>query len=398
MLRPTLSTGLYVQMVGRGTRKADGKPDCLILDFASNVYRHGPVDRGRHQARRTATGGRSSRRPCAPRYVRTAMSSMRSTPTPASPAATNGRKPQPEAKHATSADAVPILSGELAWLPVTDVSFHRHYKYSDPVAPPSLRVEYLCGLSVYAEYVSLEHHGYGAHVRRALVVCAWAAIRAGADDGRRGAASACTSSIRSIEIAVVRNGKFWNVTERRVRRADGSVSRSTASIDCWTMNRARADAARTHAATDQRCDSVLMSSTVSPLCNQGTDGLRGLPAACDMARLRAAETAERRPVIWLCDDNGCHAARKEGSTQCPTETLDAYEIGAVLEAGARPAATSRRSARPISRRWTPTNGANSCAASFVGYEHALRRKILDQRATVLDRIAMGAYPAVAASV
>ena len=25
MLRPTLSTGLYVQMVGRGTRKADGK-------------------------------------------------------------------------------------------------------------------------------------------------------------------------------------------------------------------------------------------------------------------------------------------------------------------------------------------------------------------------------------
>src|SRR4029077_15240744 len=44
-LRPTLSTGLYVQMVGRGTRKADGKRDCQILDFAQNVYRHGPVDR-----------------------------------------------------------------------------------------------------------------------------------------------------------------------------------------------------------------------------------------------------------------------------------------------------------------------------------------------------------------
>src|SRR6516225_7041097 len=45
MLRPTLSTGLYVQMVGRGTRKADGKYDCLVLDFAGNVWRHGPVDR-----------------------------------------------------------------------------------------------------------------------------------------------------------------------------------------------------------------------------------------------------------------------------------------------------------------------------------------------------------------
>jgi DNA repair protein RadD len=45
MLRPTLSTGLYVQMIGRGSRKAPGKVDCLIADFAQNVYRHGPVDR-----------------------------------------------------------------------------------------------------------------------------------------------------------------------------------------------------------------------------------------------------------------------------------------------------------------------------------------------------------------
>jgi DNA repair protein RadD len=44
MLRPTLSTGLYVQMIGRGTRKAPGKTNCLLLDFAGNVWRHGPVD------------------------------------------------------------------------------------------------------------------------------------------------------------------------------------------------------------------------------------------------------------------------------------------------------------------------------------------------------------------
>ena len=43
-LRPTLSTGLYVQMIGRGTRKAEGKTDCLVLDFSGNVRRHGPVD------------------------------------------------------------------------------------------------------------------------------------------------------------------------------------------------------------------------------------------------------------------------------------------------------------------------------------------------------------------
>ena len=44
MMRPTLSTGLYVQMLGRGTRLAAGKSDCLVLDFSGNVRRHGPVD------------------------------------------------------------------------------------------------------------------------------------------------------------------------------------------------------------------------------------------------------------------------------------------------------------------------------------------------------------------
>jgi DNA repair protein RadD len=44
MLRPTLSTGLYIQMVGRGTRLAEGKANCMVLDFAGNVRRHGPVD------------------------------------------------------------------------------------------------------------------------------------------------------------------------------------------------------------------------------------------------------------------------------------------------------------------------------------------------------------------
>jgi len=44
MLRPTCSAGLYIQQVGRGTRKADGKQNCLVLDFAGNVRRFGPVD------------------------------------------------------------------------------------------------------------------------------------------------------------------------------------------------------------------------------------------------------------------------------------------------------------------------------------------------------------------
>ncbi len=43
MLRPTMSPGLYVQMAGRGLRTAEGKADCLVLDFAGNVATHGPI-------------------------------------------------------------------------------------------------------------------------------------------------------------------------------------------------------------------------------------------------------------------------------------------------------------------------------------------------------------------
>jgi len=41
LARPTLSPGLYVQMIGRGTRIAPGKSDCLVLDLSGNFTRHG---------------------------------------------------------------------------------------------------------------------------------------------------------------------------------------------------------------------------------------------------------------------------------------------------------------------------------------------------------------------
>jgi DNA repair protein RadD len=43
MLRPTLSTGLYVQMAGRGMRPKSHTDHCLVLDFAGVVQDHGPI-------------------------------------------------------------------------------------------------------------------------------------------------------------------------------------------------------------------------------------------------------------------------------------------------------------------------------------------------------------------
>lgn len=44
LLRATTSVALYIQMVGRGSRTAQGKENCLVLDFGTNIQRHGPID------------------------------------------------------------------------------------------------------------------------------------------------------------------------------------------------------------------------------------------------------------------------------------------------------------------------------------------------------------------
>lgn len=43
MARPTMSPVLYVQIAGRGMRLKDHADHCLVLDFAGNVQRHGPI-------------------------------------------------------------------------------------------------------------------------------------------------------------------------------------------------------------------------------------------------------------------------------------------------------------------------------------------------------------------
>lgn len=43
MMRPTMSPGLYLQMVGRGMRLKSHGGDCLVLDFAGVIEQHGPV-------------------------------------------------------------------------------------------------------------------------------------------------------------------------------------------------------------------------------------------------------------------------------------------------------------------------------------------------------------------
>ena len=151
MLRPTKSAGLYVQIVGRGCRLAPGKTDCLVLDFAGNIARHGPIDAIKPKAPQSGEDGDAPTKVC-PECSSIVHAAVRHCPD------CGHLFPPPEIKIDAKASHLDILSsGKPEWLPVTRVSYARHDK---PGKPPSLRVDYWSGLSSHTEWVCIEHQGY----------------------------------------------------------------------------------------------------------------------------------------------------------------------------------------------------------------------------------------------
>lgn len=172
MLRPTLSTSLYVQIVGRGTRLSPGKTNCLVLDFAGNVRRHGPVDAVSVGPKKGGAGSDEGK---------VAVDSIRAKACPgceslvainASSCQYCGHEWQVEEKpkHEGHADAsAGILSTEAVppqMIPVVDWRFDRHEKVG---APDSVRVTFMAGLQEYREWWAFEHGGRG----RQLAQQAW---------------------------------------------------------------------------------------------------------------------------------------------------------------------------------------------------------------------------------
>lgn len=152
MMRATKSTGLYVQMAGRGTRLADGKRDCLVLDFAGNVARHGPVDRvrGKRGPGETEGEGDAPVKTC-PECQSICFAGLRECPD------CGYIFPPPKPKIERTATTEAILSdGQPQWVPVDRVFYARHEK---PGKPPTLRVEYACGLRSHREWIGLEGNG-----------------------------------------------------------------------------------------------------------------------------------------------------------------------------------------------------------------------------------------------
>ena len=152
LLRPTLSPGLYVQMPGRGLRLHPSKEDCLILDYANCIDTHGPID--------CVNGGKTAIavcQECGDAFSR----AIRICPhcgweIPKQELEKVEREERERKMHEAECSNRSIISAEPETLVVDDVAVHCHRKIGKP---DSIRVQYRCGMSVFREWVCLDHGG-----------------------------------------------------------------------------------------------------------------------------------------------------------------------------------------------------------------------------------------------
>ena len=154
LLRPTCSTGLYVQQVGRGTRKADGKDDCLVLDFAGNVRRFGPVDDPRIRSQ-----GRQWQRRGADQDLSRVRRDRRAWRRPNARAADTNSRAKAKITHAAQADTADDPEQRSHALGLARGRGRRSSRKHIKQTPVAAGI-YQCGIDTFSEWICFEHQGY----------------------------------------------------------------------------------------------------------------------------------------------------------------------------------------------------------------------------------------------
>jgi len=159
LLRPTLSKGLYVQMVGRGFRPHPDKSDCLVLDYAHCIDEHGPIDCiDAGETKIITCQGCGDSFSWAVRICPNCGWEIPKQLIEREESEERERKMH-EAEHSNRN----IIGSEPEVLDVDDVAVSRHRKLGKP---DSLRVQYRCGMSIFREWICLDHGGYAERKAR----------------------------------------------------------------------------------------------------------------------------------------------------------------------------------------------------------------------------------------
>ena len=158
MLRPTKSTVLWVQMLGRGTRPWPGKENCMVLDYSGNTKRLGPINDPVVPAKKGQKTGPAPVKEC------TACGCWNHASVVAC-IKCSAEFLFAGTKLKYSASTIDIVKGEE---PITKVFKVDHITYSvhQKLDRVSMKVTYYCGLQHFPEFVCFEHEGFAQRKAR----------------------------------------------------------------------------------------------------------------------------------------------------------------------------------------------------------------------------------------
>lgn len=163
-LRPTLSTSLWVQAIGRATRLCEGKENALILDHAGNATRHGPLD-DLHIKPGKVDSGRAKEDTVRAKECPNCSSLVGLRVYECPDCGYEWEVPS-EPKHDAKPDeSVVLFKGQRKddWLTVDSQQAFLHHKHG---SQPSIRLEFRVGRRVYKQWVCIAHSGFvGAKAR-----------------------------------------------------------------------------------------------------------------------------------------------------------------------------------------------------------------------------------------
>ena len=163
-LRPTKSPVLYVQGAGRGMRIADGKTDCLWLDFSDTTERLGPVDAIKGRKKRKGADDLGAPFAICPECGEHVIPASAQFCT-----ACGAQMREPEPEQARRASNAAVMAHQAAprinTYPVDRVAYALHPGRDGK--PDSMRVDYHSGLRrVASEWVCFEHGGFAGEKAR----------------------------------------------------------------------------------------------------------------------------------------------------------------------------------------------------------------------------------------
>ena len=208
-LRPTQSLGLYMQMAGRAMRTAPEKVNGLVLDFAGNVAKHGPVDAisvadGKDKSSKGEKGEASAPAKTCPSCQSLLWIGARECPD----CGFLFPEPEPKIERRAGTDAIMNLTAEDNWQPVLDIDIATHVK--NGVA--SMRIDYLIGSRVVKEFHCFDHTGFP----RQKAVQWWQHNAGTTPPNSVAEAIGRAAEIRTPEEAVIiKEGEYWRISRVR---------------------------------------------------------------------------------------------------------------------------------------------------------------------------------------